>query len=104
MTPPLPPWQGRLAGGNHVALYALMVGMPILGWLVLSAAGKPIPFFGAQLPAMPARNIELAGPLNEVHETLCTVGWFLIGRQALAALFHHFVIRDNTLARVLPGR
>src|SRR5512134_18143 len=36
----------------HVMLYVLMIGMPILGWLLLSAAGKPIPFFGLELPAL----------------------------------------------------
>ena len=41
---PAPPrWQMLFAGAMHVALYALMTGMPILGWLTLSAAGKPIP-------------------------------------------------------------
>ncbi|HUX30511.1 MAG TPA: cytochrome b/b6 domain-containing protein, partial [Thiobacillus sp.] len=36
----------------HLALYLLMIGMPLTGWLMLSAAGKPIPFFGLELPAL----------------------------------------------------
>jgi cytochrome b561 len=36
----------------HLALYALMIFMPLAGWLLLSAEGKPIPFFGLQLPAL----------------------------------------------------
>ena len=36
----------------HLALYALMIGLPLLGWLTLSAAGKPIPFFSLELPAL----------------------------------------------------
>jgi cytochrome b561 len=42
-----------LAKLMHLALYALMVGMPLLGWLTLSAESKPVPFFGLQLS--PAR-------------------------------------------------
>ncbi|MCZ8030772.1 MAG: cytochrome b [Rubrivivax sp.] len=104
VSPPLPLWQQRLASAIHIALYALMLAMPILGWLLLSAAGKPIPFFGAQLPALLSENKDLAGQLKEVHETIGTIGYFLIGAHALAALFHHYVTRDNTLVRMLPGK
>ena len=44
-TPPIEPrpaaWQTLLAHGAHLALYGLMIAMPVLGWLLLSAAGKP---------------------------------------------------------------
>ena len=47
LTEPVPPkWQKLSAKLMHVALYFLMIGMPLGGWLLLSAAGKPIPFFG----------------------------------------------------------
>ncbi len=104
VVPPLPLWQRRLASTIHVALYALMFAMPMLGWLVLGAAGKTIPFFGVQLPALLAENKDLAGQLKEVHETIGTIGYFLIGAHALAALFHHYITRDNTLVRMLPGK
>lgn len=48
-----------LAKLGHLALYALMLGMPLAGWLMLSAAGKPIPFFGLNLPALIGENKEL---------------------------------------------
>lgn len=104
ISPPPPRWQQRLAAASHVALYALMLAMPILGWLLLSAAGKPIPFFGAQLPALMAENQDLAEQIKEIHETIGTVGYFLIGAHTLAALFHHYLTRDNTLLRMLPGK
>lgn len=104
VVPPLPLWQQRLAGVIHVALYALMLVMPILGWMVLSAAGQTVPFFGARLPALLAENRDLAEQLKEVHETIGTIGYFLIGAHALAALFHHYITRDNTLVRMLPVR
>jgi len=100
----LPPWQQRLGSAIHLALYALMLAMPILGWRLLSAAGKPVPFFGARLPALLTESKDLAEQLNEVHETIGTIGYLLIGSHALAALFHHDVTRDNTLLGMLPGK
>lgn len=68
--PSLPRRQKRLASATHVALYLLLVVMPILAWLTLSAAGKPIPFFGVQLLALLAENKSLSDQLKEVHETI----------------------------------
>lgn len=100
---PTPPkWQTYLALTVHVALYALMIAMPLLGWTVLSAEGKPIPFFGLQLPALVAENKMLADQVMEVHENVGTLGYFLIGLHAIAALFHHYFVRDNTLLRMSP--
>lgn len=96
--------QQLLAKLSHLALYALMLGMPLAGWLLLSAAGKPIPFFGLQLPALIAPSKDAAGLIKEIHEAVGTIGYFLIGLHALAALYHHYLVRDNTLQRMLPGR
>lgn len=104
ITPVLPAWQGLLAKLMHVALYALMIGMPLMGWLILSAAGKPVPFFGLELPPLIDSNQQLAGQIEEIHEAVGVIGYWLIGLHAAAALLHHFVRRDNTLIRMLPGR
>lgn len=102
--PDPPKWQKRSAWLMHVALYVLMIGMPLAGWLILSAEGKPIPFFGLHLPALIHESKNMAELIKEVHETGGTVGYFLIGLHAAAALFHHYVVRDNTLRRMLPSR
>ena len=102
--PALPAWQALLARAMHWALYALMIGMPVLGWLTLSAKGTPVPFFGAELPALIGKSEGLAKLLKEIHETSATVGYFLVGLHAAAALYHHYVRRDNTLKLMLPGR
>ena len=104
IVPDPPQAQKLLAKLMHLALYALMLGMPLAGWLLLSAAGKPIPFFGLQLPALIAQSKEAAGVIKEIHEAVGNVGYFLIGAHALAALYHHHLVRDNTLRRMLPGR
>ena len=97
-------WERALAKLVHLALYGLMIGLPLLGWLTLSAADKPIPFFGLELPALIGANKELAGEFKELHETLAVAGYWLIGLHAAAALFHHYVRRDGTLLRMLPQR
>ena len=84
--PATPAWQALLAKLVHMALYLLMIGLPLLGWLMLSAAGKPIPFFGLQLPALIGENKELAKQLKEIHEVAATAGYYLIGVRAAAAL------------------
>lgn len=104
ITPEPPAWQALLAKATHFALYAFMLAMPIAGWVILSASGKAIPFFGLELPALVSQNKALAGQVKEVHETLGTIGYFLIGLHALAALYHHYVVKDDTLRRMLPGR
>lgn len=102
---PAPPALQEMAAKlAHVALYGLMLGMPLAGWLLLSAAGKPIPFFGLELPALIGKNKELAGQIKEIHELVGTLGYFLIGAHAAAALFHHYIKRDNTLLRMLPAK
>lgn len=101
---PAPPrWQELLASAAHLALYGLMILLPLVGWLMLSAAGKPVPFFAWELPPLLAPSRSLAKILEEVHEAVASVGYALIGLHAAAALFHHYVVRDNTLRRMLPG-
>jgi superoxide oxidase len=102
--PPPAAWMTRAARALHVALYLLMIGMPLAGWLILSASGKPIPFYGLHLPALVAEDKALATQVRELHEIFGTVGYGLIGLHAAAALYHHYVLRDNCLRRMLPGR
>jgi cytochrome b561 len=96
--------QLRIAHAFEYAIYAFMIAMPLLGWLILSAEQKPVPFFGMQLPPLIGANAALAKQFEEVHESLGTAGYFLIGIHAAAALVHHYIRRDNTLTRILPAR
>ncbi len=98
----LPRWQRQLAGGVQVLLYVFMIAMPIIGWLLLSAEGKTIPFFGLELPALMSPDKAWAGQFEDLHETLATIGYYLIGGHAAAALLHHYVLKDGTLRRMLP--
>ena len=81
-TPPIDPapplWQQRLAGLMHLALYAFLVAMPLLGWFILSTANEPVPFFGMQLPPLAAPDRALSHSLEEIHETIGTAGAALL--------------------------
>jgi superoxide oxidase len=100
--PEPPRFQELSAKLLHLALYLLMIGMPLTGWLLLSASGKPVPFFGLELPALIGQNKDFAGQIKELHETVGTAGYFLIGLHAAAALYHHYIVHDNTMTRMLP--
>ena len=92
-----------LAAAAHLALYALMIAMPVMGWMVLSAEGDPVPFFGLTLPPLVAPDEGLADRVEDLHTTVGAVGYWLIGLHAAASLFHHYVLGDGTLRRMLPG-
>lgn len=104
ITPAPTPWQLRAALAMHVALYALLLGLPLLGWLTLSAKGSAIPFFGLDLPPLLTPDKALARTLKQIHEFMGNLGYWLIGLHAAAALYHHYLLRDDTLRRMLPGR
>ena len=101
---PAPPrWQARIATLVHLALYGLMILLPLTGWLTLSANGETVAWFGQTLPALVGPSRGLAHTLEDVHEAIANAGYFLIGLHAAAALFHHYVVRDNTLRLMVPG-
>ena len=102
VTPPLSPLLKFGATGAHLALYAFMIAMPLLGWATLSAEGKSIIFFG--IPIFPIAPVSetLTEFFEETHELIGDIGYFLIGAHAAAALYHHYIRRDNTLVRMAP--
>lgn len=103
ITPELNTWQKIASNGSHGLLYLMMIFMPLLGWLTLSAVGKVIPFYGFSFPALISENKDTAELLKEIHETIGTIGYYVIAIHASGALFHHFIKRDNTLIRMLPN-
>jgi len=104
IAPELPSWEILPAKIAHGALYALMIVIPLAGWLALSAAGKPIVFFGLSIPALIEENKPISKLLEEIHEFGGKAGYFLIGFHTLAVAYHQWIRRDNLLARMLPRR
>jgi superoxide oxidase len=102
ITPTPSPWQAAAATWGHRILYIFMLAMPLMGWLTLSAQGHAVVLGGLSLPTLIEASKPLAEQLKDVHEFGATLGYLLIGGHAAAALFHHHVLRDNTLVRMLP--
>jgi cytochrome b561 len=103
IAPPPVKWQVVASRLMHISLYLLMLVMPILGWLTVSYEGHAVSFFGFELPLLVSANESMAETIEEIHETIGVAGYWLIGIHALAALYHHYFIKDNTLKRILPG-
>jgi cytochrome b561 len=92
-----------LAKLAHVALYLLLAATPIIGMLLQFARGDALPVFGVTeiaSPWVPDRGF--ARSLKEVHETLSNILIVLASFHALAAMLHHWFLRDQTLERMLP--
>jgi cytochrome b561 len=99
----MPAWQQRAAVLVHAALYALMLVIPLTGWLYSSASGIPTVYLGLlQLPDLLEKDKALAAQLKLVHVTLNYTMLTLVVVHAAAALKHHFVDRDGVLKRMLP--
>jgi cytochrome b561 len=94
-------WSAR---AMHAALYALMFATPLAGLGNQWARGRASDFFGLlSLPTPLAPDRALAKMLGEVHETAATAILVLATIHTLAALWHHFVRRDDVLRNMLPG-
>lgn len=101
----MPRWQERAARLSHWGLYALLFAIPISGWVLNSAAGFPLQWFGLfNLPALVGGDPALRETAGDVHALLF---WTLVALalvHAGAAFYHHLFQRDATLARMLPRR
>ncbi len=104
ITPPLPRWQTGLSHLVHSAIYALFITLPILGVMSRYLLGRDWWLFGITMPVADTPAPALAKMLTEWHHSLAPLGYWLVGLHALAALVHHYVLKDNTLIRMMPAR
>ena len=100
-----PAWQNAASHLVHVALYLLMIAIPVSGWLMSSAKGYTTNFFGLfDLPNLLMKDKELGHTLKEVHEVLANSLMALVGLHIAAALKHQLIDKDNLLGRMRPAR
>jgi cytochrome b561 len=102
-------FQGPAALATHYGLYALLIALPVSGWLALSVFGEaPIWLFGWPdlMPPITARrppdDPHGYGFFAGMHVWLLLAGAALLSLHALAALWHHFGRGDDTLRRMWP--
>ena len=99
----MPSWEKFAAQAVHYLLYALILVIPLSGWLMSSAKGVQTVWFGVlPLPNLVSKNKELGDLLMEVHESLNFLLLGLVFAHIGAALKHHFIERDDILIRMLP--
>jgi len=90
---------------SHVGLYALMIGMPLIGWAMMSAAAYPIVLFGGfRLPPILPQSASLHTMLWSAHFYLAFAFFALVMGHLAAALFHGLVRRDGVLQTMLSGK
>jgi cytochrome b561 len=88
---------------SHYAFYLLMIGMPLIGWGMLSAAAYPIVLFGGvHLPAILPQSDRLHALLWDAHFYFAFAFFALILFHAAAALFHALVRRDGVFEAMAP--
>lgn len=101
-TAPLPPWQHWAASAVHHLLLALMVVIPVTGYLISTSAGDGINLFDLfELPALMTINDDTRDLATIIHEWLAYGTLGLVGLHAAAAVKHQFIDRDGTLKRML---
>jgi cytochrome b561 len=106
-TPALPttlkPYERVLAGLTHAGLYILLFAMPLTGWMMTSARGFPVSWFGfLQLPDFVPKNDSLYNAMKQTHDTLALALYAIVFLHVAAALKHHFMLKDDVLRRMLP--
>lgn len=98
-----PSWEIYLARFVHAILYLLLLAMPIVGWIGVTAAGFPPEIFGYKLffPGI-TENKALADSLLDAHVVMAWILIILLGLHIVASFKHHFIHKDDILKRMLP--
>lgn len=105
--PPVTPAPGRwvhlAARATHLTLYGFLLLQPVLGILQVNFGGDPVrlPVVDLALPMVVSPDHAWEERIEEWHEALGQAFYWVIGLHVAAALWHHFIVRDDTLRRML---
>ncbi len=108
-TPRLPDTVGSvehlLVVGSEIGLYALLLAQPLVGWAMVSAAGRPVVVFGSlPLPRIAPFDADLFFLLRQTHSVLAYLLVAAIAAHVSAVLLHTLTLRDRMLSRMTFGR
>ena len=106
-TPPLPsnlkPYERLLAHFTHKGLYVLLFAMPLTGWIMSCARGFPVSWYNLfELPNLAPKSEALYDAMVVTHAILASSLAVIVALHIAGALKHHFVLKDDTLRRMLP--
>ncbi|MFL1732781.1 cytochrome b [Moraxella oculi] len=98
----MPMWQTAMAHLVHLALYVVMLAMPITGMLMSMYAGRSVSVFGLfELPMLVGADKEMAKLMNAWHTGfIWTTMWLLILSHILAVVYHQLILKDGLLNRM----
>jgi cytochrome b561 len=103
LTARMPVWQRKAAHAVHFLLYAIMLMMPLTGWLISSSAGISVSFFGLfTMPDLISPNESLVEVFEEMHEFLAFTLIGLITLHVAAVVQHYVMYKENILRRMWP--
>ncbi len=104
LEPNIPGWQRFAAYVSHYAMYMLIFLVPLTGWAATSACCKPVNLFWTIPLSLPVPDSEdLAKRIFKFHYGFVYTLAAIVAVHVSAALQHHFIRRDRTLVRMLPG-
>lgn len=100
--PPLDKFSHILSKASHGLLYLFLLVQPLLGLLMAGfGPGRlSVPFTHFDIPLPFPRDQELATTLRQAHILLGTIFYYVIGLHVVAAFYHHFIRKDDTLVRM----
>jgi cytochrome b561 len=101
--PSVPPPLTGLSHLVHWALYALLIAVPVIGYIAISY-GDYLNVFGVHFPAVVAKNDDMSKEVFEWHETGAWLIIAFVSLHVVAAVYHRFVRRDRVVERMLPKR
>lgn len=94
-------WELILSRFTHLALYALVFVMTLLGWAAANDRGWTVNLFGViPLPALAAKGTPWAHEAGDIHDILVYVLLGFIVLHVLGALYHYFIKRDQVVQRM----
>jgi len=102
--PPMARWQAWLARGTHAALYAMLIAMPLAGYLGSAFSGYPVRFFGIVLPSWAARNPQLKDWMSAAHLVLAWALAIAFSLHIAGVLKHVLLDRDGLVRRMSWAR
>lgn len=90
---------------THFLLYAILIVLPLLGWINASSRGWPVKLFGIiPLPALVPSGSAWGLDMGDVHMTVAAVLLGVAALHVIGAMYHQFILRDALLLRMLPAR
>lgn len=99
---PMPKWQTGISHLTHLALYLLLLAMPIAGWLTSMYSGETVNMFGLfTIPSFVGEDSHLAHFFEDLHkDILWTILLVFTGLHVVGALYHQFILKDGLIKRM----